>query len=298
MTKSPDLCWQVLHDEDEWWEGADGEETGPGSGGKPTGAARKVTGWRLLSLLVAAGLLGAQLFWLFTSPAQMGTGQTAAPPVQPLYTWESDYFVITYAAAADRAAVVEVARLLDGRWGVLRRALALTATDGEPKIGVQAVEIVGQEQEGSPCAVLVAAGEGAVAQAIPLADGSGGWQVSPAFGLGLERWAAVQLCPLGPARQELGEDISALPALPRLAELRPGLYSYPYGGESPGATEREGAVFAAFLDYATQKYGVGRLPLLLAELQQPVTWDALIPAVFDVSAVEFEAGWREWLARE
>lgn len=135
-----------------------------------------------------------------------------------------------------------------------------------------------------------------MAQAIPLADGAGGWQISPAFVLGLERWAAAQLCPSGKERQGLGEAISALPALPRLAELRPGLYSYPYRSDLPGATEREGAVSAALIGYATQRYGTGRLPLLLSGLQQPVTWEALIPALFDVSVEEFEAGWQAWLA--
>ncbi len=54
-------------------------------------------------------------------------------------------------------------------------------------------------------------------------------------------------------------------------------------------------VLASLLDYATERYGRGRIPVLLGSPVGAGSWDALIPAVFDLSAAEFEAGWREWL---
>jgi len=38
--------------------------------------------------------------------------------------------------------------------------------------------------------------------------------------------------------------------------------------------------------------------VLLAGLRQPLSWGSLIPAAFDVSAAEFEAGWQAWLMEE
>lgn len=47
--------------------------------------------------------------------------------------------------------------------------------------------------------------------------------------------------------------------------------------------------------YATETYGRDRLPALLQGLSQHESWRRLIPAVFDVSADEFEAGWQVYL---
>lgn len=55
---------------------------------------------------------------------------------------------------------------------------------------------------------------------------------------------------------------------------------------------------ATLLDYATHTYGRGRLPLLLHAPAVYGSWKSLIPAVFDVTAETFEAGWRKWLATE
>lgn len=52
---------------------------------------------------------------------------------------------------------------------------------------------------------------------------------------------------------------------------------------------------ATLLDYAAQRYGPGRIPLLLHALTAEGKWQQAIPPVFDVSAEEFEAGWRAWL---
>jgi hypothetical protein len=55
------------------------------------------------------------------------------------------------------------------------------------------------------------------------------------------------------------------------------------------------------VEYAVMTYGRERLPTLpggLVGARGPgyETWDALVPAVFGVSAGEFEAGWQAYLA--
>lgn len=74
-----------------------------------------------------------------------------------------------------------------------------------------------------------------------------------------------------------------------------------YAGESPYVQiELPGSslLLASLLDYATETYGRGRIPVLLGTPVGAGSWQTLIPAVFDVSAEEFEAGWQEWLAEE
>ncbi|MBI3959862.1 MAG: hypothetical protein HY328_13710 [Chloroflexi bacterium] len=53
---------------------------------------------------------------------------------------------------------------------------------------------------------------------------------------------------------------------------------------------------ALLIQYAAERYGRQTLPVLLAALQEHDGWDTLIPAVYGVSAQEFEAGWQRWLA--
>lgn len=59
----------------------------------------------------------------------------------------------------------------------------------------------------------------------------------------------------------------------------------------PGAT----IAFATLLDYATTTYGQESLPRFVAGLGRYATWEELIPAVFNVSATAFEAGWQHSL---
>jgi hypothetical protein len=49
------------------------------------------------------------------------------------------------------------------------------------------------------------------------------------------------------------------------------------------------------IDYAVLIYGRDRLPVLLAALPHHHRWETLIPAVFNVSAAEFERGWQAYL---
>jgi len=49
------------------------------------------------------------------------------------------------------------------------------------------------------------------------------------------------------------------------------------------------------IDYAIKTYGEEYLPVLLARLETHKSWESLIPNVYDLSAEEFEAGWRQYL---
>lgn len=52
---------------------------------------------------------------------------------------------------------------------------------------------------------------------------------------------------------------------------------------------------STLIEYAVSTYGRERLALLVASLGQHQTWDTLLPAVFDVTAAEFEQGWQSYL---
>lgn len=68
-----------------------------------------------------------------------------------------------------------------------------------------------------------------------------------------------------------------------------------YGASWQTATGRSVAV-ALLLQYAVEIRGREVIPALLAALHGHSSWQTLIPAVFGVSATEFEAGWRAYLA--
>jgi hypothetical protein len=55
---------------------------------------------------------------------------------------------------------------------------------------------------------------------------------------------------------------------------------------------------ATLIEYMVATYGRERLPALVAGLGQYKSWDTLLPAVYGVSAVEFEAGWQAYLAAQ
>jgi hypothetical protein len=50
-----------------------------------------------------------------------------------------------------------------------------------------------------------------------------------------------------------------------------------------------------FVEYAVSAYGRERLPALLGGMHHYATWETLIPAVYGISAAEFEAGWRNYV---
>lgn len=55
---------------------------------------------------------------------------------------------------------------------------------------------------------------------------------------------------------------------------------------------------ATLIAYAVATYGRETLPVLVAGLGQHESWETLIPAVYGVSAIEFEAGWQAYLATQ
>ena len=52
---------------------------------------------------------------------------------------------------------------------------------------------------------------------------------------------------------------------------------------------------ATVLEYGAATYGSERIPALLAALPHHETISTLIPAVFGVSAEDFEVGWQDYL---
>jgi hypothetical protein len=55
---------------------------------------------------------------------------------------------------------------------------------------------------------------------------------------------------------------------------------------------------ATVFEYTAATYGYEALPVLLADLARYGSWETLAPAVFGVSAADFEAGWRGYLAQQ
>lgn len=52
------------------------------------------------------------------------------------------------------------------------------------------------------------------------------------------------------------------------------------------------------VEYIRAEYGDARLPVLLTALSHRENWETLAPAIFDLSADEFEQKWHEYLARQ
>ncbi|MCL4860485.1 MAG: hypothetical protein KJZ93_13805 [Caldilineaceae bacterium] len=68
--------------------------------------------------------------------------------------------------------------------------------------------------------------------------------------------------------------------------------------DSPETKHHRGrsVALATLIEYAVAAYGRERLPVLVAGLEEHENWETLLPAVFGVSASEFEAGWQNYLA--
>ncbi|MEZ4681477.1 MAG: hypothetical protein R2932_45420 [Caldilineaceae bacterium] len=58
----------------------------------------------------------------------------------------------------------------------------------------------------------------------------------------------------------------------------------------------QAVALATLFEYAVATHGRTLLPKLIAGLGQHDTWETLIPAIYGISAVEFEAGWQAYLA--
>jgi hypothetical protein len=92
------------------------------------------------------------------------------------------------------------------------------------------------------------------------------------------------------------------PGLPtRLSELAYAAgYSSYYMEHYPEGTEPIAAPIAieTILEYIVATYGRAYLPRLLAALDDHPSLQQVLPAVFGISAVEFEAGWQAYLAEQ
>jgi hypothetical protein len=56
--------------------------------------------------------------------------------------------------------------------------------------------------------------------------------------------------------------------------------------------------WATVIEYAAKNYGRERIPMLVASYGEHERWETLVPAVFGVSAAEFERGWHEYLTEQ
>jgi hypothetical protein len=83
------------------------------------------------------------------------------------------------------------------------------------------------------------------------------------------------------------------PAMPSRLVPRP--YIEKDGGQVEEASDSTVAI-ETIIEYVAATYGRDHLPRLLAALGEHASWQTLIPAVFAVSARDFEAGWQEYLA--
>jgi hypothetical protein len=66
-------------------------------------------------------------------------------------------------------------------------------------------------------------------------------------------------------------------------------------GSVPVSHPGQAIALATLIEYAVATYGRERLPALVAGLGHYDSWETLIPAVYGVSATEFEAGWQAYL---
>ncbi len=111
-------------------------------------------------------------------------------------------------------------------------------------------------------------------------------------------WRGIPLFCIDRDQEEwLFKAVSPRDALVRLDQLAPLIppsenvaWSYSYAPH-PGHT----VALATLIEYAVITYGRERLPVLVAGLGQHADWETLVPAVFGVSATEFEAGWQAHL---
>jgi hypothetical protein len=86
---------------------------------------------------------------------------------------------------------------------------------------------------------------------------------------------------------------------PRLAWIGPGDVPCSYGFTAGAIHGSEYGIYAvAFVEYAANAYGRDRLPALIEGMKRHDSWETLIPAVYGVSAAEFEAGWQAWLRKD
>lgn len=241
---------------------------------------------------------------------------------QPLDTLQMGRFTFVY-GVRDADAVLAVAAQVETMDATLRRELGLPAT-GE----TITVNIVAKNLPSFDPVDLMRMSDGAMLYVpspallpLPASFSEGDALLQLVAGLLLTHALAEALAgaPLTCERQVLVNGLrswllaeySALPSLsryaaanflrlrlehaipPRLAWLEPAP-SGPLAHRTCDNFVNEG-VAASLVAYAVSAYGRDRLPALLDGIQRYDSWETLIPAVFGVSAAEFEAGWETYL---
>ncbi|MBI3959489.1 MAG: hypothetical protein HY328_11840 [Chloroflexi bacterium] len=245
----------------------------------------------------------------------------------------SDFFIFHF-RQRDGATIAAVAPQLDEHYRRVRRWLGLVSPPTEGKIAVRVVGPQGlaefrtgrvrtltvaspslqslpadlSEADALLHALLSSLIDEAVTAAL-LRLLHSEWQVSSGMSEGLRLWlrwesgladATARRAQVRRSYEPLAEAGSALHSglSPRLADVSLSINPRDYREESLTQIRQSAVATATLLEYATRRYGSGRVAVLLAKLSHLMTWQTLIPAVFDVPAEEFEAGWRAWLAQE
>lgn len=136
-----------------------------------------------------------------------------------------------------------------------------------------------------------------LAEAVSAQDATG---INPGWYLvlrGVQSWLAQEVNPISPipptalpipqAALDLYVETNGLPTLDALRVSRDPDFTWAAGWSSQAAH--------SLVAYAMTTYGPDKVDDLVAGLTQHESWETLIPALFGVTAGEFEAGWHAYL---
>ncbi|MBP7964868.1 MAG: hypothetical protein KBG20_22205, partial [Caldilineaceae bacterium] len=136
-----------------------------------------------------------------------------------------------------------------------------------------------------------------LAEAVSAQDATG---INPGWYLvlrGVQSWLAQEVNPISPipppdlpipqAALDLYVETNGLPTLDALRVSRDPDFTWAAGWSSQAAH--------SLVVYAMTTYGPDKVDDLVAGLTQHESWETLIPALFGVTAGEFEAGWHAYL---
>jgi hypothetical protein len=139
----------------------------------------------------------------------------------------------------------------------------------------------------------------ALDEALALAPPAATWQPEVVDGLAL--WLQWEQSDL-PGQERACLEAEAQASLargwrPRLAAIRHDVPSQPWSCTTASRVQPPPAMLAEMLiAYGMYAYGHDRLPALVEGLRRTQGWEELIPAVFGVTAEEFEEGWQHGAA--
>jgi hypothetical protein len=221
----------------------------------------------------------------------------------------SDYFQFTY-DPHDRAAVTAAAGGIDPLYRALRQAIGLGEPDRVIQIDVnpQVMAVRWQSstrgvlipspdflhvRANAAAATLFASLRTPLTRAL-LVEGLEQAPPRPQWGLlldGLARW--LQHCEAEPRTRRCSHRMATTSEAPgasavRLVDL---LSTEPEWIADTGLAARLQSA-ESLIAYVVDRYGVEKLPALLAGFHQHRSWQTLAPAVFGQSVEQFEQGWR------